>query len=230
MKNLRALSLAFCIISVSHSSSASVFSELSAEDQASIQKGDMVTLFSPNSDPETTWPKSDAYKRIEATPEEAAAVFTDFDKQKDYIKNLKQSHISQQLSPSSCIVDYQIRVPFYVAPFLKDTRYSAQNDLAFDSSTNTYTIKWTLVKAGFLSKISGQATFEALGTGTLIAYENEMTPSSKGMNHNAVVKEIKKGSQEAVQDIINRITNERQNEQPLLQEQIIQLRKAFAKN
>ena len=226
---MKILKLVSCLVLFSVPAFGSVFSDLTPEDQASVQKGEMVTVYTPNDDTETTWPNSAAYKRMEATPEEAAAVFSDFEIQKDYINHLKLSHITQRLSPTSCVVDYEVKVPFLLKPFLGDTTYTVRDDISFDSATNTYSIKWAFVKGGFLKNILGHATFEPLGTGTLITYVNEMTPSSQGMNSGMIVKEIKKGSTEAVEDIINKITDERKNHQDILQKQIARLREAFVK-
>jgi hypothetical protein len=226
MKNLK---FAACLVFVSTTALGSNFSDLSPENQALIQKGEIVTVYTPNSDAESNWPKAAAYKRMEATPEETTAVYSDVEIQKDYIDRLKVSHIAERLSPTSTIVDYELKVPFLLRPFFKDTRYSVQDDLSFDSATNTYTIQWKMVKGSFLKKIEGHASFEALGTGTLVAYINEMSPSSKALNNGLVVKEIKKGSKEAVEAIIAKIADERANHQDVLQEQILRLRESLAK-
>ncbi|MEO5969002.1 MAG: hypothetical protein ABIQ95_03675 [Bdellovibrionia bacterium] len=226
MKNLK---FVVCLSFISATAFGSVFSTLTPEEQASIQNGDLVTVNTPNQDTETTWPKCAAYKRIEATPEEAAAVYADFEIQKDYIRHLKVSHIAQKLSPASFIVDYEIKVPFFFKPFVKVTTYSVKDDLSFDSAANTYVMDWVLSKAGFLKNIVGRATFEPLGTGTMIAYVNEMSPAGTGMNAGMVVKEIKKGSKEVVEDIASKILSERKNHQEILQKQILNLREVFSK-
>ena len=67
--------------------------DLTAEQRRTIDEGRVV--FVTTDVPTSAWPRACVYQRIDATPEEAAAVFTNYERQLTYIPNLKQATISR---------------------------------------------------------------------------------------------------------------------------------------
>ncbi|MGK5086084.1 hypothetical protein WDW86_00865 [Bdellovibrionota bacterium FG-2] len=199
---------------------AGAYDELTADQQALIQKGEVV--FVAKDVDGSPWPKAFVYLRIDSTPEEAAAVFSDYGFQKSYIPNILKSEISKRISKTSVYVDYTIHIPI-----LSDESYTVQDTLSAYDGGASYRVDWTLIRADSTKSTVGNARFEQLGTGTLMAYYNFVVPGS------SMAGLVKKQAMKQVQDVTKAIRAQTQKERTgsreLLDKQIKVLRDTLAR-
>jgi hypothetical protein len=128
--------------------------------------------------PESPWPAVTIVTFVRATPEEAAAVFTDYESHSTYLPSTKRSRISRVHSPADVEVDYVVGIPI-----VSDEEYTVRDRLSRD--TAGYRVDWTLVRASSTKGTVGYARFNtALDTktgevGTRFEYHNFVTPGSR---------------------------------------------------
>jgi hypothetical protein len=152
--------------------------ELTAEQSANVERGRQVVL--THDEPSSPWPRMHVYQFIDATPEEAAAVFTDYERHSTYIPNLRESRISYRADELTAEVDYVLRVP--LAP---DERYTVRDRLSIPDDGESYLVTWTLVRASSTRATDGSVRFERYwneqlnSAGTLMVYSNFVTPGSR---------------------------------------------------
>ncbi len=118
------------------------------------------------------WPKVRIYQRINAKPDEVAAVFCDYRNAKSYVPKLIKSEVSKQISPCVAEVDYGIDVPI-----LPDEFYTARNTLT-SGDDGGYLVTWSLVRALQTKASEGNLRIERWKDGAIIRYTNLVTPSS----------------------------------------------------
>ena len=119
------------------------------------------------------WPRFSIYQIVKAKPEEAAAVFFDYNNARDFIPNVKLSEISREINPRCQEVSYAVDVPI-----LPDECYTTQNTLSLEDSS--YRIQWKLLKATSMKSTEGSFSVEPMGDGQcLIRYRNLVDPGSK---------------------------------------------------
>src|SRR2546430_17552121 len=87
------------------------YTSLTASQRAAIEVGGAVQLL--QSLPTSPWPRSIVFEFIDATPEECAAVLTDYDLQSTYTPRLKESHVVQRRSAVETDVAYVVDVPVF---------------------------------------------------------------------------------------------------------------------
>jgi hypothetical protein len=199
---------------------AGAYDELTPEQKTAVQNGQQV-FFTRDAEG-SAWPKAYLFQRIDATPEEAAAVFSDYELQKTYIPGLLKSQISKRISKTVTEVDYTLEVPVFA-----DEHYTVRDTLGSYDNGDSFRIDWTLVRASSTKATVGNARFERLGTGTLMAYYNFVTPGAAFAG--AVRGKAMKQVQETGKAIVRQIEKERRENQPLLQRQIQALRAALAR-
>lgn len=124
---------------------------------------------------ESPWPKSTLFLYLKATPEEAMAVFTDYDFQKSYISSLKKSQISRRVNATTAEVDYILSVPI-----VSDEAYTIRNVMSAYDAGASYRLEWSLVRATTTKASTGHTRFEAHGTGTILEYYNYVIPGRFG--------------------------------------------------
>lgn len=211
------------------SSHAGIYESLKDEDQKAVQAGKQVIEFSSVKD--SHWPNAKVYQRVNSTPLEAAAVLFDF---KNYqvakFHRISKSEVVPTIGvpPNQVTVDYTLGISWPISMFFSNTDYRVLNWFSCDSK-GTH-LKWELAPNGstFLKDIHGEATFEPLGTGTLIAYENYVEPASSKMNNSLVISGIKRGSWKALTSIVNRIEFLKQNDHALLEVEVEALTNALS--
>src|SRR5215213_8631876 len=81
--------------------------ELSAAQQEVIDRGGQV--FVTEDVRGSPWPRASVFQYVDATPEEAAAVFADYDRHATYMPGLKSSRISRVVDGHTVEVDYVLR-------------------------------------------------------------------------------------------------------------------------
>ncbi len=195
------------------------YDELTPDQQKAVQNGEQVFL--TQDVPGNDWPKAYVYQRMDATPEEAMAVFTDYNLQKSYVPNLIKSQISKQIDKATAQVDYTLYIPWP----LPNENYTTQDHVSSYNNGESYRVDWTLVRADTTKSSEGNARFESLGTGTLLAYYSFVVPGSSlaGFVKGKAVDQIK----DTVTAVVNQVQNERLNNRDLLDQQIQALRNAL---
>jgi hypothetical protein len=132
----------------------------------------------------SSWPSACTYQRVDAAPEEVAAVFADYSRHKIFIPGLKKSTISRVVDRATMEVDYVLDVPI-----VADEAYTVRDSVSASSNGEEYRVEWSLVRATSTRATIGSVRFErysaAPGTpddahgGTLMTYCNLVTPGSR---------------------------------------------------
>jgi hypothetical protein len=152
--------------------------ELTVEQRAMIDDGRQVFLTWDVSG--SAWPRACVYQHIDAMPEEAAAVFTNYERHLAFIPSLRKSTVSRVIDPVTAEVDYTLRVPI-----VADEHYTVRARLSTYNGGASYRTDWTLVRATSTKATEGNVRFEpqrsdgAQRDGTLMAYCNFVTPGSR---------------------------------------------------
>lgn len=119
------------------------------------------------------WPRYAIYKLVNSKPEEAIAVFCDYNNAREFIPNVKLSKISKQIGPRTQEVSYSVDVPI-----LPDECYTTRNSLTGDGSS--FRVDWTLLQATSMKSTEGSFSAEPFGDDQcLIRYQNLVDPGSK---------------------------------------------------
>jgi hypothetical protein len=163
------LSLAVCLAALP-AATAGLLDDLTREQRAELEKGDLVVL--EQDIPGKPWPRVRIYKKIQATPEQVAAVFFDYNQAKTFIPDVLESRISKKISPGVMEVDYEVDVPI-----LEDEAYTARNEMK--ALQDGYQASWTLLRALQTKAAEGNLLIEPFENGSsVIRYTNLVTPSS----------------------------------------------------
>ena len=139
------------------------------------------------------WPAVTIVTYVDATPEEAAAIFTDYAHHTEFIPSTKRSRISRVHSPADVEVDYVVALPI-----VSDEEYTVRDRLTRDGAG--YRVDWTLVRASSTKATVGHARFTPAvhpktgRPGTRFEYHNFVTPGSRiagmGFIRNRALKEM----------------------------------------
>jgi hypothetical protein len=143
--------------------------------------------------PESPWPAVTIVTFVRATPEEAAAVFTDYESHATYLPSTKRSRISRVHSPADVEVDYVVSIPI-----VSDEEYTVRDRLS--RADAGYRVDWTLVRASSTKETVGHARFTPAvdsktgEAGTRFEYHNFVTPGSRmasiGFIRNRALREM----------------------------------------
>lgn len=148
-----------------------LMNELATGHQSQIRKGEQISINENISG--KPWPKVRIYRTVNATPEEVAAVFCDYDNAKAYVPNVLKSTVSNRVSACTVDIDYGLDVPI-----LPDEFYTTRNTVKA-SEPNGYRIDWKLLRAVQTKDSVGSLRIEPFEGGkALICYENLVTPGS----------------------------------------------------
>jgi hypothetical protein len=162
-------SLAVCLAALP-AATAGLLDDLTREQRANLEKGDLIIL--EQDIPGKPWPRVRIYKKIQATPEQVAAVFFDYNQAKTFIPDVLESRISKQISPGVMEVDYEVDVPI-----LANEAYTARNEMK--ALQDGYQASWTLLRALQTKAAEGNLLIEPFENGSsVIRYTNLVTPSS----------------------------------------------------
>jgi hypothetical protein len=195
----------------------SLMNELAAGHQAQVKKGGQVSLSEKVEG--KPWPRLKIYRTVEATPEEVAAVFCDYDNAKAYVPNVLKSSISNRLSACTVDIDYGLDVPI-----LPDEFYTTRNSVKF-IPPDSYRIDWKLVRAVQTKDSVGNLRIEPLGDKALICYENLVTPGSSmaGLLRGKAVQQMN----ETVEAIAGRVEFQKKSNPEDLKREVEALRAAL---
>lgn len=196
--------------------------DLTGEQRRLIDAGGQV--FVTRDSANTPWPMAWVYQFIGATPEEAAAVFADVERQTEYVPDLKRSRITRMIAPNVMEVAQEMRVPV-----VKDEWWDVRDSVSVRDD-GSYRIAWTLVRARTTKSVAGYAHFEAYHNsitgrnGTLLIYHNFAVPGSRMAGIGLVQRHALKKLRETARALRDQIDRERRNEPDLLARQLAALR------
>jgi hypothetical protein len=205
---------------MSMSAFAGGLDELSQADQVRVQNGEQV--FFTKDAASSKWPKAFIYQRVDSTPEEAMAVFSDYEAQKNYVPNLVSARIAKHLDKVTTQVDYELAVPV-----LNNETYTVEDKVSSYDNGASYRLDWKMIRASTTKDIQGYARFEKLGTGTLMIYYNFVTPGSSlaGFVKDKAMQQVK----DTGNAVVAQIEKERRNQHDLLEREIQTLRDALGR-
>lgn len=197
--------------------------ELSLEARAAVgQRGRFLHIDERQGSP---WPAVTVYVFVDATPEEATALFIDYNAHQSYIPTVRRSRISRVIDRSTVEVDYAIDLPV-----VSDVEYTVRNHLVAEGP-GAYRVDWTLIKATSVRAILGHARFTPFTNdrtgraGTLMEYYDFVTPGSRlakiGFIRNRAIRQVE-GTARA---IARKVESERKNGE--LKDRIAALRAAL---
>jgi len=204
------------------------FQSLTAAQQAAVRRGEPVQLLLPV--PNSAWPRSVVFIFIEATPEESAAVLSDYEIQSSFVPHMKASRIVARHGANDTDVEYVIDIPI-----LPDERSVSRQ---WVSETNgEYQVHWKTIFADSLkpegSRTIGLATFlpfsNAAGrAGTLVIHDQTVVPNSAFANFSFVKRKGIQVSVESATATARQVEMERAKQPAQLAAQVRRLREALA--
>jgi hypothetical protein len=210
-----ALKLFLAFVLIMHASlgfSLTLYPELNYTEQARLENKELIIR--SRAIPQRPWPEITVFSVIDASPVEAAALFSNYQDQKRYIPDLIKSAPTRKIADNEVIVDFEMRTPWP----LSNSKYSTRNVFKTLES-NEYEISWNLVQSDSLIDSKGMAQFTPYGKKTLFTYKSFIHPDSKfasmfsskakdGMSKTVqaivtYIEETKKQNPEKVQKLIN---------------------------
>jgi hypothetical protein len=120
------------------------------------------------------WPEITVFALIEATPLEAAALFSNYQDCTQYIPDMIKSVPSRRVADNEVIVDFEMRLPW---PLTK-SKYSTGNIFS-RLGDNEYQVCWYLVESDSFIDTKGTVQFIPYGNKTLLRYQSLIYPESK---------------------------------------------------
>jgi hypothetical protein len=149
---------------------------LTAEQLDRFERGEAVQVLQTLTD--SPWPRSTVYQFIEATPEQSAAVLSDYALQSKYIPKVKMSHILSTKNGETD-VQYVFSIPIY------PDEHSVSRQRVVSSGAE-YRVEWhTVVDSTAKGSVTtGSATFRPWTikrtgkAGTLMIHDQSVAPAS----------------------------------------------------
>lgn len=124
--------------------------------------------------PRCPWPEITVFTLIDVLPVEAAALFSNYQDQKEYVPNLIKSNPVGKTAENETIVDFEMHVPWPLTNY----KYSTCN--VFNKlENNEYEISWYLVESNSLVASRGIVQFIPYGKKTLLKYRSLIHPDSR---------------------------------------------------
>lgn len=204
------------------------YQSLSQDQRTAVERGELVQVLEPLAG--SPWPRSIVYQFIDATPEECAAVLSDYELQSTYLPRTKVSRIIRRRTAIETDVEYVIDVPIY-----PDEHSVSRQELG--TANGEYTIRWQTIVSDSdppKSVTAGRASFSAITnsrtgrTGTLMIHDQAVVPSSMLARVSFVRKKAIQASRDIAVAIARQVQSERSSDPRRLQAQVARLRQALA--
>ncbi len=199
-----------------------VYDELTAAQQKALQNGSQVIVKEDSDD--SVWPIVRVYQRVDAAPEEVAAVFADFAIHKDLFTGIVKSEITKKISNNVYEVDYRMTFPTLLGIQLKDEDYTVRDTITEEDGT--YQITWEKVRAMTMKDTSGSVRVERLGTASIFCYENFISPPRPTLAK-LIVQMFVDRTKESADQLAKRVVAERTSDRAQLERQLDFLKKAL---
>ena len=145
----------WCLISAPGLVADSLLSELNSAQKCQVEDGSQVVV-TENIEGKP-WPRIKVYRLVDASPEQVAAVFFDYESAKSFVPNVIKSEISNRLSACTMDVDYGLDVPIFPDEF-----YTVRNNLRLIDD-NSYCIDWKLLRSVLTKDSVGNIPRRAMG-------------------------------------------------------------------
>ncbi len=123
--------------------------------------------------PKCPWPEITVFTLIDVSPVDAAALFSNYQDQKEYIPDLIKSEPMRKIAENEVIVDFEMHLPWP----LSNSKYSTGNVFS-RLDDNEYEIAWYLVESDSLIDSKGAVRFIPYGKRTLLKYQSFIHPDS----------------------------------------------------
>ena len=193
---------------------AGLMNELAPDHQALVSKGGQVSINEVIEG--KPWPRVKIYRTVDATAEEVAAVFVDYEHAKDYVPNVLKSTISNRAAACTVDIDYGIDVPI-----LPDEFYTTRNTVKF-LPPDGYRIDWKLLRAVQTKDSVGSLRIEPFEGKALMCYDNLVTPGSSmaGLLRGTAIKQMN----QTVAAIAARVESQKKSNPADLQREVELLR------
>lgn len=150
---------------------AALVSELSAEDQAKLEKGESVLTTIEKEG--AIWPEVRIYRKVKATPQGVTELFLDYEHANSFIANLDSAKVEKEPDANTKDVRYVVRLPIIFS-----INYLVRNH--YEKTNNGYTVSWHLLEPPFAAKSAvGSLRVEPHGDLAVICYANHVEPATK---------------------------------------------------
>jgi len=195
----------------------SILSELNSTQKSQIQDGSQVVI-TENVEGKP-WPRIKIYRFIDASPEQVAAVFFDFENAKSFVPNVFKSEVSNRISACTMDVDYGLDVPIFPDEF-----YTIRNNLRLIDE-NSYCIDWKLLRAVLTRDSIGNFRVEPCEGKSIVCYQNLVTPGSNiaVLLRGRAIEQMK----ETTKAFAAQVEKEKSTDPPGLKRQVATLRAAL---
>ncbi len=173
----------------------------------------------------SAWPRVTVRRLIASTPEEAAAVFADYDRHVGFIPNLLASRVSRVVDRATAEVDYLLKVPI-----VADEAYTVRNHVSASGpdSARTISVRWSLVRATSTKAADGEARFEPYGSGTLLTYRTLVTPGGRIAGLGIIRRRALQDVETTVAALGAQVEKQGRSDRATLQAQVARLRAMLA--
>ena len=204
------------------------YASLTTGQRAVIERGGSVQILETL--PTSPWPRSTVYEFVDATPEECAAVLSDYELQATYLPQVKTSRTVRRLSAIETDVEYVIDIPIY-----PDERSVSRQQLSV--AGGVYAIRWHTLISDSLphgSLTAGRAWFSAMmnprsgAQGTVMIHYQLVVPNSIFARIPYVRNKAIGASKDIARAIVRQVELERKSDPRLLERQMTRLRQALA--
>jgi hypothetical protein len=196
--------------------------ELSEEQRRLIDSGEQI--FVTRDSARTPWPRAWVYQFIDASPEEAAAVFADAERQVDYVPDLKRSRVIRNVGPGVIEVAQEMRVPI-----VRDEWWEVRDSVSAQED-GSYRIAWSLIRARTTKSVAGYAHFEPYQnsltgrSGTLLTYYSFVFPGSRMARLGLIERHALKKLRETVRATRDHVERIRREEPEVLEKEVEEFR------
>src|SRR5207237_545807 len=111
--------------------------ELTSEEQITVRSGGQVMHSAPA--PDSTWPQLWAYEWVDAMPEEAMAVFSDFNRQHEFLPDVAESRIVRRASRADFTVNYNSLTHF---PLHSHEAFTLKQHVSSYDGRGSFRVDW----------------------------------------------------------------------------------------
>jgi hypothetical protein len=202
--------------------------QLTAADSARIEEGQVLVLERDVTN--APWPRVRLYRFIDATPEQSAAMLTDYEHQPMYSHDLKEARVVQKLGSARTHVFFRYASN---VPLISDVTYTVFHRIRHDT-TDVYRVEWSLIEGSKVKYIEGSARFSpwvksmSANGGTLLTYDNFVIPAFPLAGLAFARRKGMDAMRDAVNAIAVEVARERRDSPTLLDRQVNALRAALA--
>ena len=209
--------LSWCLINTSQLAADSIVSELNSGQKCQVKDGSQVVV-TENIEGKP-WPRIKVYRLINASPEQVAAVFFDYDGAKSFVPNVIKSEVSNRISACTMDVDYGLDVPIFPDEF-----YTVRNNLRVIEQ-DSYCVDWKLLRSVLTKDSVGNFRVEPWEDKSIICYQNLVTPASNiaVLLRGRAIEQMK----DTTKALAIQVEKEKSTDPPVLKRQVAALRAAL---